>query len=100
MASPVQNEERTEPPVAPRRPITRVHHGDTFVDDYEWLRDADDPETRAYLEAENAWAEAQTDHLAELRESIFTEIKTRTRETDMSVPVRHGKWWYYSRTVE
>jgi oligopeptidase B len=96
MASPAP----TEPPIAPRHPTSRIHHGDTFVDDYEWLRDADNPDTRAYLEAENAWAEAQTDHLAELRETIFTEIKTRTRETDMSVPVRRGKWWYYSRTVE
>ncbi len=88
------------PPVAPRKPTTRVHHGDEFVDDYEWLRDAEDPETLAYLEAENAWAERQTADLAELRETIFTEIKDRTRETDLSVPVRHGQWWYYSRTVE
>lgn len=96
MVSPVP----TEPPVAPRRPTDRVHHGDTFVDDYEWLRDAEDPATLAYLEAENDWADARTDHLADLRETIFTEIKSRTRETDMSVPVRHGNWWYYSRTVE
>lgn len=100
MASPDQSERPTEPPVAPRRPVERVHHGDTFIDDYEWLRDAEDPATLAYLNAENDWAEAQTDHLAGLRETIFDEIKTRTRETDMSVPVRHGKWWYYSRTVE
>ena len=88
------------PPVAPRRPKTRVHHGDVFIDDYEWLRDAEDPETLAYLEAENAWAERQTAHLAELRETIFAEIKDRTQETDMSVPVRHGQWWYYTRTIE
>jgi oligopeptidase B len=88
------------PPVAPKRPTTRIHHGDTFVDDYEWLRNADDPETLAYLEAENAWASKETDHLADLRGAIFTEIKDRTQETDMSVPVRHGAWWYYSRTVE
>ncbi|HKY57740.1 MAG TPA: S9 family peptidase [Aeromicrobium sp.] len=88
------------PPVAPRKPTTRVHHGDTFVDDYEWLRDADNPETLAYLEAENAWADQQTAHLDELRETIFAEIKARTQETDLSVPVRHGQWWYYSRTVE
>ena len=88
------------PPVAPRRPTRRVHHGDVFVDDYEWLRDADDPETLAYLAAENTWAEHQTEHLTDLRETIFTEIKDRTQETDMSVPVRHGQWWYYSRTVE
>jgi len=90
----------TAPPVAPRKPSTRVHHGDEFVDDYEWLRDAENPETLAYLEAENAWAEQQTAGLAELRETIFNEIKDRTQETDLSVPVRHGQWWYYSRTVE
>jgi oligopeptidase B len=100
MSSPGARELPTEPPVAPKRPIERVHHGDTFIDDYEWLRDADDPATLAYLNAENDWAEARTAHLANLREAIFTEIKTRTRETDMSVPVRHGGWWYYSRTVE
>ncbi len=88
------------PPVAPRKPKTRVHHGDVFVDDYEWLRDTENPETVAYLEAENAWSERQTAHLAELRETIFTEIKDRTQETDLSVPVRHGQWWYYARTVE
>ena len=88
------------PPVAPRRPKARVHHGDVFIDDYEWLRDAENAETLAYLEAENAWAERQTAHLAELRETIFTEIKDRTQETDMSVPVRHGQWWYYTRTIE
>ncbi|HUP99301.1 MAG TPA: S9 family peptidase [Aeromicrobium sp.] len=88
------------PPTAPKRPVTRIHHGDVFVDDYEWLRDADDAATLAYLEAENDWAARQTDHLGDLREAIFTEIKHRTQETDMSVPVRHGAWWYYSRTVE
>ncbi|TXL62895.1 S9 family peptidase [Aeromicrobium terrae] len=90
----------SQPPVAPRRPIVRSHHGDDVVDEYEWLRDVDDPETLAYLEAENAWAEEQTAHLAELRETIFGEIKSRTLETDLSVPVRHGAWWYYARTYE
>ncbi|MGH3473835.1 MAG: hypothetical protein ACRDOT_02875, partial [Aeromicrobium sp.] len=56
-----------QPPVAPRRPIVRRHHGDEVVDEYEWLRDAEDPDTIAYLEAENAWAEQQTAHLADLR---------------------------------
>lgn len=89
-----------QPPVAQRRATTRIHHGDEFIDDYEWLRDANDPETIAYLEAENAWTDAQVAHLKDLRESIFDEIKRRTQETDLSVPVRHGSWWYYSRIVE
>jgi oligopeptidase B len=89
-----------KPPVAEIRPITRSHHGDDFVDDYEWLRDKDDPATLAYLEAENAHTEAAAAHLEPLRQQIFDEIKARTLETDLSVPVRRGAWWYYSRTVE
>jgi oligopeptidase B len=73
-------------PVAKRLPITRVHHGDSFLDPYEWLRDKDNPEVISYLEAENAYTEAQTAHLSELSESIFNEIKARTKETDLSVP--------------
>ena len=88
------------PPVAARVPHERTHHGDTFVDDYEWLRDKDSPETLAHLEAENAWTEGRTAHLADLRDRIFEEIRTRTQETDLSVPVRKGEWWYYGRTVE
>ena len=88
------------PPVAPRRPQTRSHHGDEFVDEYEWLRDKGDPETIAYLEAENAWSEAATAHLADLRATVFEEIRSRTLETDMSVPVRRDAWWYYARTEE
>src|SRR5690625_1516898 len=87
-------------PVARRVPTERSHHGDTVIDEYEWLRAKDDPETIAYLEAENAYTEQQTAHLADLREQIFTEIKDRTQETDLSVPTRRGSWWYYTRTVE
>ena len=63
-------------------------------------RTKDDPDTIAYLKAENAYTEAVTAHLAPLREQIFTEIKARTQESDLSVPVRKGGWWHYSRTVE
>ena len=81
-------------------PSERTHHGDTFVDEYAWLADKDNPETIAYLEAENAYTEALTAGLAGLRATIFDEIKARTQETDLSVPSRKGGWWYYTRTVE
>ncbi|WP_374999407.1 S9 family peptidase [Aeromicrobium sp. CTD01-1L150] len=90
----------TQPPVAPRHPHVRSHHGDDFVDHYEWLREKEAPEVTAHLEAENAWAEHRTAHLGDLRKAIYEEIRTRTQETDLSLPVRRGRWWYYSRTVE
>ena len=64
-----------QPPVAERRPVTTEHHGRTRVDDYEWLRAKGTPEVIAYLEAENEYTQAQTAHLADLRQTIFDEIK-------------------------
>jgi oligopeptidase B len=89
-----------EAPHARRIPHERTVHGDTFIDEYAWLGEKDNPETIAYLEAENAYTEALTAGQADLRDAIFGEIKARTKETDLSVPIRKGGWWYYARTVE
>lgn len=90
----------TAAPTTPRSETTRIHHGDTFVDHYEWLRTKDDPEVITYLERENEYANQITAHLADLRDTLFDEIKGRTRETDMSVPTRKDNWWYYRRIEE
>ncbi|GAA5177342.1 S9 family peptidase [Rugosimonospora acidiphila] len=90
----------SQPPVAKKVARERVQHGDTVVDEYFWLADKEDPDTIAYLTAENEFTEARTGHLAGLRETVFGEIKARTQETDLSVPSRKGGYWYYSRTVE
>jgi oligopeptidase B len=89
-----------QPPSAQQVPFERTHHGDTVSDPYAWLADPKDPETIAYLEAENGYLEAMTAGLSDLRTAIFGEIKARTQETDLSVPVRKGGWWRYARTVE
>ena len=88
------------PPRAKQVETVRDHHGDRVVDPYEWLRDKSDPEVIAHLEAENDYAEAMTAHLEPLRAAIFEEIRSRTQETDLSVPVAYRGWWYYARTFE
>ncbi len=89
-----------EAPRAPKKPVTRSHHGRDFVDDYEWLREKESPEVIAHLEAENAFTELTTRHLEGLRQTIFDEIKGRVQETDLGVATREGSYWYYSRTAE
>jgi len=78
------------------------HHWDRptgRVDDpWAWLRDRDDPDTIAYLEAENKYTDAWFADHADLVETIFGEIKSRIQETDLTAPIRDGKWWYTSRT--
>ena len=88
------------PPEAPRRPTVMSLHGDERVDDWYWLRDRDDPETTAYLEAENAYTEAMTAHTEGLQGRLYEEIRGRIQETDESAAVPHGGHWYFRRTVE
>src|SRR5918995_5802643 len=90
----------TQPPMAKRIPTSRTNHGDTIIDDYAWLEEKDNPAVTAYLTAENDHTEKATAHLAGLRETLFEEIRTRTQETDLSVPVRKGGHWYNTGTVE
>ena len=71
-----------------------------LVDDYAWLREKENPEVTAYLEAENAYAEAVMAPLAGLRDELYREMLSHIKQTDISVPYRDGSWWYYSRTEE
>lgn len=88
------------PPAPPRRTTVLRAHGDERVDDWWWLRDREDPGVIAHLEAENAYTEAMTAHLAPLRKRLYAEIVARIKETDLSVPVRKGPFAYYARTAE
>lgn len=89
-----------QPPVAKRVPHEQTWHGRKFVDEWFWLRQKDNPEVRSYLQAENNYTEAMTAHLKPLRERLYTEMVARVKQTDLSVPVRDGRFFYYSRTVE
>ena len=88
------------PPVVPQRPQVLEAHGDRRVDPYYWLRDKENPEVIAYLEAENAYADAVMADTAELRDRLYREIVGRVQETDYSAPTFYKGWWSYTRTVE
>lgn len=99
------------PPAAERRPVDSTRHGITITDDYAWLR-ADnwqevmrDPsvlpaDIRAYLEAENAFAEAAMADAETLRSDLFAEMRGRIKEDDSSVPAADGPYAYAVRFTE
>ncbi|MGI8685374.1 MAG: S9 family peptidase [Acidimicrobiales bacterium] len=93
-------EPTSDAPVAPKRTTTLTAHGDERVDEWYWLREKEDPEVIALLEAENAHTAATLAPTEELQKRIYDEIVGRILETDLSVPARKGDWWYLSRTVE
>lgn len=86
-----------QPPVAKTIPHELSMHGDTRIDPYYWLNERENPEVIAYLEAENAYAEASLAHTKGLQEQLFKEMKGRIKEDDMNVPYFENGYWYYSR---
>ena len=88
------------PPTAEVRPVTLEKHGDTRIDNYFWLRERENPEVIAYLEAENAYTDSILARTGDLQDSIFEEIKGRIKEDDASVPYFDNGYWYYTRYEE
>ncbi len=90
----------SKPPMAERVPVERTVWSDTVVDDYRWLEDRQSQAVLEHLRAENRYTEQIMAPMVELQDRLFHEIKSRVKETDMSVPVIKDDWIYYSRTVE
>ncbi|MCV0426115.1 MAG: S9 family peptidase [Roseibium sp.] len=93
------------PPRAEARPETFETHGVSRTDAYSWLRadnwqevmrdpDVLDADIRSYLEAENAYQDAQMEPTKELQEKLFAEMRGRIKEDDSSVPSPDGPYAY------
>ena len=89
-----------KPPVAKIVPKEITMHDDTWNDPYFWLREKANPEVIKYLEAENEYADAVLQPVAELREKLYQEILGRIKETDLSVPEKVDDYYYYTRTEQ
>jgi oligopeptidase B len=88
------------PPVAKVVPTATTLFNDTRTDPYAWLRDRTDPDTLAYLEAENAYTKSVMEPTKELQETLYKEMLGRIQQTDLTVPIRRDGYFYYTRTEE
>jgi oligopeptidase B len=93
-------DETRTPPVAKKVELVSTIHGERRVDEYAWLRDRSNPAVIAYLEAENAYAAKVMAPLKALESRLYDEMLARIKQTDVSVPYRKGRFFYYSRTEE
>jgi len=87
-----------KPPVAAQKPYT-VKGPKDRIDEYYWLRDdtRKSAEVLAYLNAENAYADAVLAPLKPLQDKLFSEIVSRIKQDDSSVPFRKRGYYYYTR---
>jgi oligopeptidase B len=88
------------PPVAAIKPVKFNEFGNERIDNYFWLREKENPEVLAYLNAENAYCDTVMQSTLPLQEKLFAEMKGRIKETDETVPQSDNGYFYYSRTEE
>ena len=82
------------------QPNIRTIHGDTVIDKYFALRDRNNPETLAFLEAENRRTVDAMKPLEGLEKQLYDEMLARVQETDTGVPAPFGAFEYYARTEQ
>jgi oligopeptidase B len=93
------------PPVAIMKDHETGMHGDKRNDEYYWMADffCEGPDTDKvvdYLKAENAYTDTMMAGTKEFQEALFSEMKSRIKEKDESVPVFSNGYWYYTRSEE
>src|SRR5688572_20593154 len=86
------------PPTAAQKPYTVKGPRDRN-DPYYWLRDdtRKNAEMLAYLNAENAYADAVLAPTKPLQEKLFSEFVGRIKQDDATVPARQRGYHYYTR---
>jgi oligopeptidase B len=75
-------------------------HGDDRPDPYFWLRERENPEVIAYLNAENAYREAVMAPLKSFENALYEEIIGRIKQDDVSVPYFDNGYWYITKMEE
>ncbi len=96
-------QESIKPPVAKKEPKVLKIHGYEITDNYAWMRDRNkdkNPEIIKYLEAENAYTEAHMGPHKAFADNLYKEMLGRIKQTDLTVPVKMGDFWYFSKTEE
>ena len=87
-------------PIAPVVPKTFKAFGGVRIDNYDWLRDRNDPRVVTYLDAENAYTNARLEPIKPLVDELAAELKAREAQEDSSVPATYNGYVYQHRFSE
>ncbi|MFI5203961.1 MAG: S9 family peptidase [Flavobacteriales bacterium] len=85
------------PPVAEKIPHELNEFDTTRNDSYFWLRDRENPKVIQYLKDENEYTEKIMSGYKTFREKLYTEMRSRIKEDDISVPYMDNHFYYYTR---
>ena len=86
------------PPVPEKIPVILEKHGDKRVDNYFWMQERENPKVLEHLKTENAYADYVLKPTESLQKQLFSELKARMKQDDITVPYKQGNYEYYART--
>jgi prolyl oligopeptidase len=85
------------PPAAAVQPVTDDYFGTKIVDNYRWLEDPKSDQTRAFIDAENAYTNGYLQQ-AHIRAQIADDLDPLINITVTSAPMeRGGNYFFYRR---
>jgi prolyl oligopeptidase len=88
------------PPATRTASVTETIQGKTVTDPYRWLEDQDSPETRAWIQSQNAYADRILDRIpgrAELK-SLLTRM---VRVDSVGIPASvAGRYFFFKRLAD
>ncbi|HKT52743.1 MAG TPA: prolyl oligopeptidase family serine peptidase, partial [Candidatus Angelobacter sp.] len=87
---------RPAPPVARQDNVKETIHGVEIVDPYRWLEDQQSPETRKWLQQEDAYTQSMLDGLP-VREPAFQRLWAMANHDSMSAPYIENGYYFFAR---
>ena len=98
------------PKLRKEKKVVNIHQ-DVLIDEYAWIKQKDwqsvlkDPsklnkEVLKYINEENNYKSEKLKNLEAFKKKLFEELKGRIKDKDSSVPVKDGKFSYYSKYIE
>ena len=86
------------PPDAQAVPVSDDYFGTKVVDSYRWLEDAKSPETRAFIDAENAYTDRYLKQ-APIRSQVTDDLESLERVTQWSMPIERGNDYFFEKRL-
>ncbi|KAI1293150.1 hypothetical protein EDD11_008501 [Mortierella claussenii] len=95
-----RNIELPNSPICSVRPEVHVNvHGDEMVDNYNWLKERENPDVLKYIDEENQYAIAALSHTEPLQKLLYNEFISRLDANEESARVTLSDGWsYYSKS--
>jgi prolyl oligopeptidase len=86
------------PPEAPATPVTDDYFGTKIVDNYRWLEDANSPETRAFIDAENAYTNTYLQQ-AHIHAQAADDLDALANVSDTGAPIERAGNFFFERRL-